>query len=383
MKNKTAMVSTLFPSSGGVATYTKYLFDELKNLDEEMLIIADRINEIVKEESNIIRCWDHKPKYFFQIFPYIIKNKVKKVHIQQELHLFGNKITAFLLPFNIFLLRIFGKEVIITLHGVVPLKEVNKDFLKENGYSGKPFFMKFALNILYSSLCFFSSKVIVHEEKFKEYLKDYFVNTNKVYVVGHGIKEIKTLIPKEEAKKKIKLINNKYTFLYFGYVTGYKGIELIIEALKGIKDKDFNFIIVGSEHPRLKEEESYKIYYNDIKSFFKKDKRCRFFGYVPEDEVNYYFRASDCAVFPYTVQMSSSGPMALAIANEVLVLGSDAFKGVLPDELIFQRNKESLIVLMKMAKKSKLNSYKKAIKQMKVNLSWHNIAKKTVEVWKR
>lgn len=379
---KTAIISTIFPSSGGVATYTKYLFDELKKIDKEVIVSADKLEKTPNEDKDIIRCWNHSPRYVYQIDKEIIKRKIKKAHFQQEFHLYGNKITAFILPFNMLLLRLLGKEVIITLHGVVPLKEVDKEFLKENGYSGSPFIIKWGLKILYSFLCLSANKVIVHERKFKDYLEDYYVNPNKLYVVNHGIKSLNKLIDKEKAKKILGIKNKKYTFVYFGYVTGYKGIELLIDALKKIKEDNFNLIVMGSKHPRLKEEKFYKDYYDNIKSFFKKDKRCIFVDYAKEDEVNYYFRAADCGVFPYKVQIASSGPMSLAIANEILVIASDAFEGVLPEQLIFKQSTDSLMQKLREAKSGKLNKNLMAIKEIKDRSSWNNIAKKTMEVWR-
>ena len=376
---KKAIVSTFYPSKGGVATYTKYLYDELSKIDQDIIILSDKIKDNPKEGKNIIRCWDHNPKYIFQVFNQIIKNKIKVIHIQQELHLFGGKVSAFLLPLLIFLLRSFNKKVIITLHGVVPLKKVTKEFMKENGYEGNKFITKVGLNILYSSLCLASNKIIVHEKKLKEYLKDYLVNTKKVVVIGHGINEIKKLIPKDIAKEKLK-IDNKYTFLYFGYITGYKGIELLISALKEIKEKDFNFIIIGSPHPRLKETKKYSEYYNKLKKYFENDKRCKFFGYVPEKDVNYYFRASDCAVFPYSIQMSSSGPMALALANDNLIIASDAFQGFIPNNLLFKKTSESLIEKINEAIENKLSKNK--LNKLKNSLLWQKIAKKTIGVYK-
>lgn len=382
---KTAIVSPFLPSKGGVAeAYTNYLFKELKKLDNETYVLADKIDKPVKEDKNIIRCWDHSPVYFYQLIKEVIKRKIKRVHIQQELHIFGGLITVLLLPLLILLLRILRREVIITLHGVVPLKDINQEFVKENGYSGSPLIIKNILRIVYFVICLFPNKIIVHDYKFKQSLQeDYFVSFKDISVTGIGIDDTISLIPKDKARKKLEINNNKYTFLYFGYVTGYKGIELIIDALKSMKDNDFNFIIVGSEHPRRKNEPQYKDYYNKIKGYFQKDKRCHFTGYVPEEEVNYYFRASDCLVLPYTAHISSSGPMAQAISNEILVIGSDAFEGVLPSELVFKRNRESLAKLLKKAKEGKLQNQLAYVKKTKTNLSWKNIAKKTMEIYKK
>jgi glycosyltransferase involved in cell wall biosynthesis len=379
MKENTAVVSTIYPSPGGVATYFKYLYDEEKKLDNNIIVFADKLDKKIKEDKKIIRCWNPSPKFIYQITKEVINKKIKKVHIQQELHIFGSKFNAFLLPLLILFLRIIGVEVTITLHGVVPLKEVNKEFMKENGYNGNPNIQRFGINFLYSLICLFADKLIVHEKKFKDYLKDYYINSKKVYVIGHGIKPLKELIHKDVSRKKLN-IDDKYTFVYLGYVTGYKGIDLLIDALKELKDKDFNFIVVGSKHPRREKDENYMKYYNKIKEYFESDKRCIFFGYVPEKEINYYFRAADCAVFPYTVQIASSGPMALAISNETLVIGSEAFDGVLPKNLIFKKSKKSLIKKLREAKSGKLSKNNQDILNMKKDLAWNNIAKKTLEV---
>jgi glycosyltransferase involved in cell wall biosynthesis len=377
---KTAIISTIYPSQGGVATYTRYLVDQLIKNEENLIVLADKLNCSEKEPDYVIRCWDKNWKYPFQIIKEVSKRKINIVHIQQELNIFGGKETALLLPLLIFLLRLKRIKVIITFHGVIPLNEVTNEFLEENGYTGNPILLSFGLKLLYSLIGLFSNKIIVHEPKFKDYLKYYLINLNKVIVIKHGVKEMKQLIPKSIARKKLG-VKNKYTFLYFGYITGYKGLELIIKTLKDLEDDDFNFLIIGSRHPRLKNNPAYIKYYVSIKKYFEKDKRCKFFDYAKEEEVNYYFRAADCAIFPYTVQMSSSGPMALAIANETLCIASEVFKGVLIDELIFNKDKDDLKKLMLKAKANKLSKYTKIIKEMKFNLSWKNIAKQTREVW--
>ncbi|MDP2925333.1 MAG: glycosyltransferase [Nanoarchaeota archaeon] len=379
MDEEFALISPIFPSSGGVATYTKYLFDEEIKINKNIVVLADKLSIKLDENKNINRCWDKNLKFPYQLSKEIIKRKIKKIHIQQEMHIFGSKITAFILPFFILFLRSIKREITVTLHGVVPLNEVDKDFLKENGYSGNPVLIKLVLKILYSLICLFSSKIIVHEKKFKDYLKDYWVDIDKVYVIGHGIKSKDNLLSKKISRERLGL-QDKYTFLYFGYVTGYKGIELLMDALKKIKYNDFNLIFVGSVHPRLKDEPKYKDYYNNIKDFISNDKRCIFSGYVDEKDIDYYFRAADCSIFPYTVQMSSSGPMALAIANENLIIASESFNSVVLKKLIFKRNPDSLIDLMKQAKTGKLNSEIKEIANMKKRLSWTNIAKKTLGV---
>ena len=103
-KMKTAFVSTLYPSSGGVATYSRDLYRELSNLDKNVIFLADKVKTTFNGDKNIIRCWDHDVRYVYQIIKQVFKNKIKNVHFQQELHLYGSKITAFLLSLLILLL---------------------------------------------------------------------------------------------------------------------------------------------------------------------------------------------------------------------------------------------------------------------------------------
>ncbi len=375
---KTAIVSTIYPDCGGVATYTQYLYREISKLDFDAVVFAKKKKGLIYNQEGVRAVWSPDLRFVFQVLTEAIRTKVQVVHIQQELHLFGPKVNIALLSVLIPLLRACRIKVVMTLHGVVPLQGINRSFLQENGYSGNAGIMRFLLKALYSGICLFANKIIVHEQKFREYLEAYYVDISRVTVIGHGVKTPR-LIGVAEARSKLG-IDNKYTFLYLGYVTGYKGLENIIEALQCMTERDFNFIVVGSRHPRLRDDADYEIYYDRICRSFKTDTRCSFFAYANEEDIDCFFRASDCAVFPYTLQMSSSGPMALAIANETLVIGSHAFDGVLPEKLIFQNTAEGLVKKMREAKSGELHALAE-VKQLKSELSWDRIAKKTITVW--
>ena len=66
MKDKIAMVSTFYPNPGGVATYTKYLADELLKLDDSILFLAQKLDKPTKESKNIIRCWEPSLIFFYK-----------------------------------------------------------------------------------------------------------------------------------------------------------------------------------------------------------------------------------------------------------------------------------------------------------------------------
>lgn len=54
-----------------------------------------------------------------------------------------------------------------------------------------------------------------------------------------------------------------------GYVTGYKGIDLLIEGMEKYKEKygdDFKLFVLGAHHPKLKDTEIYKTEYARLKT---------------------------------------------------------------------------------------------------------------------
>jgi glycosyltransferase involved in cell wall biosynthesis len=376
---KIGLVSTYYPSLGGVATYANYFFNELEKINDQVYILTDKVSLPEKEKnSKIVRCWDHNYHFVRQILKAVKDNNIQIVHFQQELHLFGGLWTAVLLPYLFLRLKLSGRKIVVTFHGVVNLKDVSRRFIEENYYRINYLPARFGLYFLYSALGWLADFVIVHEEKFKYYLKSYFIDQQKIKVIGHGVIN-QTVQPKNLARQKLGL-KAQYTFLSFGYLTGYKGIETIISALKSMPEDDFNFLVVASPHPRLAKNKKYQEYYQKIKDYFIHDSRTRFFGYIPQDQLVDFFSASDCAVFPYTVLMSSSGPMALALGSENLLLASSAFSDFLPDSLIFKDQKQ-LAELMIEAKNRKLDQYREIIINKKDQLAWPKIAQKTNQLY--
>jgi len=380
------MITKYYPSSGGVATYTKYLaeaFDE----ENEVYIFADKIkeNEINKKKNiKVIRCWDSNVLFLISILKSVLKYKPDVIHIQQEVFLYGGILNAMLFPYLVMLLRLFGFTVIITLHGVIPLSDLNKEFLKENSIEGNRFILKVGLLLIFKQIVFFSSRILVHEEKFRNVLvEDYKCSQRKIKVIPHGVKNGQKI----KNAKDILGLKNKKVILYFGYISGYKGIDLLINAFKLIKDKHKNWILlfVGGVHPRLKNDEEYLKYYNDIKNSLKTHKQIYFNGYVPEDKVPLYFSAADLVVFPHTIVMSSSGPMALAISYSKPIIASVAFNGILNNkEIFFDRDTYSLSKKIEdvLLNHEILNDILAYVKKLKYAYSWTNIAKKTLQVYK-
>lgn len=387
---KAAIVSIYPPihqkhsNAGGVASYSKNLVSNLAS-NLKIIVIADKINENEDylETNNIYvkRCWDKGLFYPLQIARVIFEDKkgVDVVHIQHEFFLYGKSLSAGIFPLMLLLIR-FIKPIVVTFHGVIPLSKINNEFLKENGFSGNSYILKLGLYTIIKLSSFFINRIIVHEKSFKQILcNDYGISSRKIDIIPHGIESRNDKKDADEAKNSIGL-KNKCIILFMGYLTGYKGLDLLIDAFEHIKkQQDLILLIVGGEHPRLKDDRKYLKYIKKIRSKAKAiSDNIIFTGFAQENEIPIYFSAADVVVFPYTIAMSSSGPMSMAIAYEKPIIVSQEIKASLGlNELAFRRNPKEL------AKKIEeiINSdelKEKAIlraKDLRIERYWETIAK--------
>lgn len=395
---KVAIVSIYPPpmskhaKSGGVASYTHNLVNSMPKNIIETVVFSNKLPDIESNyvENRIIikRCWNKGIKYPLQIFFNIFSSKVDIIHLQHEFFLYGNGISAGLFPLLQLLLKLLNKPIIVTIHGVIPLSKLNEEFIEENKLNGNPFILKAGLYSLVKLIIKFSTCTIVHENKLKEILQDeYKCNSSKIQVIPHGIEEREDSIESNKAKQMLGFQDKKIV-LFFGYLTGYKGIELLIEAFDHLDDKDAVLIIAGGEHPRLKEEESYKKYIGSLKKKAKDTGRNVIFtGFVPEEKIAIYFSATDVVVCPYTVFMSSSGPLSLSMTYAKPFLVSESYKGVIKlEELIFRNDPKDLAEKIGMIINAKSSLKEHALNycmQMRKERLWSTITDKTYEVYQR
>jgi glycosyltransferase involved in cell wall biosynthesis len=247
--------------------------------------------------------------------------------------------------------------------------------------------MKFGLISLMKMISFLSTSIIVHEEKFKEILKsEYNCPAQKVRIIPHGIEATNDLIGKDQAKEILGLSGRKIV-LFFGYITGYKNVELLVESSSFLKTSDLFIVIAGGPHPRLKDDPSYQRYLSGLqkKAFMISKDRFLFRGFVPENEVSLYFSAADLVVFPYKVVMSSSGPFQLSVSYKKPILVSDSFKDIVRvEELIFEGHPESLAAKIEAFFEKPEWEFKalKYVERLSAERSWVNIANETIRLYK-
>jgi len=376
--------------SGGVTSYTKNLINNIPYEEsDQVYILCNKIDgkydSYTEDNIQVIRCFDKNPKFIYQLYKEIQKINPDTIHIQQELSLYGNIITAYLLQWLILLLSKYNTT--ITLHGVISIKNIDQNFVKENNSTLPVWLVKLAFLIIYKPLCLFSKGIIVHENIFKKILiEEYKIKENKITVIPHGIEDFQAL-SQQEAIKHLSLPKDKNIALFMGYLTGYKGLDLLIEGFSEyIKQDPKAYLVIGAgKNPKLKDDTNYLNEYKRIQDKAQKllGDHHQWVGFIEEQDIKYYYSASDVSIYPYTNQLSSSGPMSIAIGFEKPFLASEVFDNFIENkDILFQRKPNSIKDSLVKFFKSKEN-FIQYIQNLKKERLWSAIGKSTYDYYKK
>ncbi len=128
----------------------------------------------------------------------------------------------------------------------------------------------------------------------------------KHIVIPHGNfhQAYQNTLSKKEARDILNIPMTRRVILCFGILRNYRGYEYLIEATKDMAGVDV--LVVGQKHD--------KDVYTELLNDQKQMPHLRIItGWIPDNEVQIYFNASDIVVLPYT-EITTSGVTLLAYA---------------------------------------------------------------------
>lgn len=267
---KTHKVTVVLPS------YTdRFLYDE----DIEVLRI-DADPDMKSFLLDTLKIWQH----IWLLFR-IYRSHPKVIHIMDN--------HPWYLLYTL-LFRAFGYDIYVTQHDPFP---------HSGEHASIPAKVAIFVN---SALRFFAHKLIVHGEVLqKQVIERYGINPNKVLSVPHGAY---TFFTKWKTGRLVEL----NTFLFFGRIVEYKWLDILLEALDGVKkwfQKPFKLIIAGGGDMTLYASLTDK--HRDVLEIMNRD--------ILEREVAGYFERSEFVVLPYKDATASWViPVAYAFGKPVI-----------------------------------------------------------------
>lgn len=138
------------------------------------------------------------------------------------------------------------------------------------------------------------------------------------------------IISKKEARNHLGLPENSNLLLFFGFIRGYKGLDLLLEAIAHLKNTKnsplpFKLLVAGEFY------EDRKPYDDLIKKTGIEDKLLLRTDFIPDSEVKYYLCAADAVVQPYkNATQSGVTPLAYHFEKPMIVTNVGGLPSLVP-----------------------------------------------------
>jgi beta-1,4-mannosyltransferase len=271
-----------------------------------------------------------------------------------------------LLLAELLVIRLLGVRIVWTIHNLVEHKKRDVRF-------------ELRVSRLVARYC---DRFVVHCVQARRSVMDAFQisNADRITVIPHGnyLGSYPDEVEESAARARLGVAPGSFVYLFFGMVQPYKGIEELIEAFSALDDPEATLLLVGScRNAKLEEH---------IGSAAKHDSRIMpVLRYVESDEVQYYMRAANAVVLPFSdVFTSGSAVLAMSFGRALVV----PRLGCLPEYvdtrggILYEPGAERLIEALQSiacADWQAMGSYNRKIAEQ---LDWGAIARQTFSAYR-
>jgi len=174
------------------------------------------------------------------------------------------------------------------------------------------------------------------------------------------------------ARKKLGLPESGFIFLFFGFIRKYKGLDLLISALEklGTDNRKIYLLIAGEFYAG--EDDIIA----QINNSPKKNIIITHTSFINDEDVGYYFSASDCVVQPYrNATQSGVTPLAYHFEIPMIVTNVGALPDLVPEELglVCEPSPEAIASAMEKMFTFDKEKFHNAIQDAKKKLSWEKL----------
>jgi D-inositol-3-phosphate glycosyltransferase len=257
-------------------------------------------------------------RYYGRLLRYAAQSQPRLLHI-----LWNPKFEFFDRTLLMHYYKLQGKKVVLTAHNVNQARRDGKDSALNRR----------TLRVQYR-LC---DNIFVHTEKMKsELLEDFGVPERKITVIPFGINNA---VPHSEltagdAKRRLGIAADEKAILFFGRLRPYKGLDNLLAAYDELLSRESKYrLIIAGEAKKGSED-----YSNEIREMIARiDPGGRILSkieFIPDGDVEIYFKAADVLVLPYK-DIFQSGVMFLAFSFGLPLIAADV--GAFKEEIIAGR----------------------------------------------
>jgi glycosyltransferase involved in cell wall biosynthesis len=188
-------------------------------------------------------------------------------------------------------------------------------------------------------------------------------------------------VDKQEARIKLSIPPDKKVILFFGLIRGYKGLDLLIEAMKKLDDSHL-LLIAGEVYGKFDK-------YNELIEKYSLQNKIKLnLKYIPDKELPLYFSAADVCVLPYR-SGTQSGIVAVSyyFRLPVIVTDTGGLKEMVEEGktgLVVSKPEPELLAhaIDKFMKIKDNSHFEENIEKFRQEHSWKSFAEKLIEFCK-
>ena len=191
-------------------------------------------------------------------------------------------------------------------------------------------------------------------------------------------------VSKEEARKKLGIGQNEKIILFFGFIRKYKGLDILLEAMKLVND-------AATDQPQTTNNQPQTIkllvageFYEDARAYDEQIKRLGIqdslilkTDFIPDDEVKYYLCAADGVIQPYrNATQSGVTPLAYHFEKPMIVTNVGSLPTLVPHEkvgLVCEPEPASLAAAIHRYFELGEQYFMPHLRTEKQKYSWHNL----------
>lgn len=215
-------------------------------------------------------------------------------------------------------------------------------------------------------------------------LKDLRMFTNKpAHCVVHPLYDnFGDIISKEKARNFLKISSDEKIILFFGFIRKYKGLDILLEAMKILQEKENNqhikLLIAGEYYEDEKP-------YNDLIDSLKIAPQLILkTSFIPDSEVKYYLCAADFVIQPYrNATQSGVTPLAYHFEKPMLVTNVGGLPDMVPDYksgLVAEPNAVSIAEKIEELFSLGENFFLPHLREEKKKYSWEILVKTIIDL---
>ena len=227
--------------------------------------------------------------------------------------------------------------------------------------------------------------ITMSEQVMNDLLK--FVRDKPVKLVPHPLYDnFGEIISKIEAREKLKIKTDELIILFFGFIRKYKGLDILLDAMKIIKENtksqisNLKLLVAGE-------------FYDDEKSYLQQINRLGInddvilrTDFIPDSEVKYYLCAADAVIQPYrNATQSGVTPLAYYFEKPMIVTNVGGLPSLVPNEkagLVTEPTAQSVANAILRFYQLGENYFLPHLRSEKQKYSWSNLTNAIKEISK-